>query len=312
LSASPLKSALLPPNVLGSLWMIAAMAAFALEDAFVKQAARDLPVSEVLILFGLGGTIAFWGLAGVRREPVFQSDVLATVMKVRFCFELVGRLFYILALALTPLSSTTAILQATPIFVVLGAALLFGETVGWRRWTAIFVGLIGVLIVLRPTGDSFTLLSLLAVVGTLGFSGRDLASRAAPAPLSTSVLGFYGFVTIVIAGVIFAFWEQAEMVFPPLHTLAALAAAVAFGVIAYSALMKAMRTGEVATVTPFRYTRLLFGVLLGVLWFDESVDIQMLVGCGVIVGSGLFILWRGKKRQSLPSTHAASGPRVRD
>ncbi|MET1414268.1 DMT family transporter [Roseibium sp. HPY-6] len=292
------KSALLSPNLSGSLWMVAAMAAFALEDAFVKHAAKDLPVSEVLMLFGFGGALTFWVLARLKRETVFHPDVLSPVMRVRFVFELLGRLFYILALALTPLSSTTAILQATPIFVVLGAALFFGESVGWRRWSAIFVGLIGVLIVLRPTGDSFSLLSLLAVIGMLGFSGRDLASRAAPATLSTNVLGFYGFITIIIAGVLFSFWEQPVVIVPTPSHLQALAAAVVLGVVAYTSLMKAMRTGEVAAVTPFRYSRLLFGILLGVVWFGETVDIQMLIGCGVIVASGLFILWRSNRARS--------------
>ncbi|WP_269583317.1 DMT family transporter [Roseibium sp. Sym1] len=291
-------NALLQPNVAGSLWMIAAMGAFALEDAFVKRAALQLPVSEILLLFGLGGALAFWALAAMNREPIFSRDVTSRVMRIRFVFELVGRLFYVLALALTPLSSTTAILQAAPIFVVLGAALFFGETVGWRRWTAIFTGLFGVLIVLRPTGDSFSMLSLLAVIGMLGFSGRDLASRAAPASLSTNILGFYGFVTIIVAGLVFGLWDRTPLILPSASALTALAAAVGCGVFAYGALMKAMRTGEVATVTPFRYSRLLFGVLLGVIWFEESIDAQMLIGCGIIVGSGLFILWRGNKARS--------------
>lgn len=295
MTSTSLKTAFHSPNAAGSLWMIAAMAAFALEDAFVKRAALHLPVSEVLLLFGAGGALMFCGLATLNRESVFNRDALSRVMRIRFCFELAGRLFYVLALALTPLSSTTAILQAAPIFVVLGAALFFGETVGWRRWTAILIGLIGVLIVLRPAGDSFSLLSLLAVIGMLGFSGRDLASRAAPASLSTNLLGFYGFLTIIIAGALFGAWDRSPLVMPTPPALLALAAAVGCGVFAYSALMKAMRTGEVATVTPFRYSRLLFGVLLGVVWFEETVDLQMLIGCGVIVGSGLFILWRGNK-----------------
>ncbi|MCK7611004.1 DMT family transporter [Roseibium sediminicola] len=299
MTSTSLKSAFLSPNAAGSVWMIAAMAAFALEDAFVKRAALHLPVSEVLLLFGAGGALLFWGLATLNRESVFNRDALSRVMQIRFCFELAGRLFYVLALALTPLSSTTAILQAAPIFVVLGAALFFGETVGWRRWTAIVIGLIGVLIVLRPAGDSFSLLSLLAVIGMLGFSGRDLASRAAPASLSTNLLGFYGFLTIIIAGALFGAWDRSPLVMPSSPSLLALAAAVGCGVFAYSALMKAMRTGEVASVTPFRYSRLLFGVLLGVVWFGETVDLQMLIGCGVIVGSGLFILWRGNKAKRI-------------
>ncbi|MHA7773966.1 DMT family transporter [Roseibium sp. M-1] len=289
------KNTLLSPNATGSLWMVAAMGAFALEDAFVKATATHLPVSEILILFGLGGSVLFFILAKAKRERIFTRDVFGRIMQIRFAFELVGRLFYVLALALTPLSSTTAILQATPIFVVLGASLFFGEKVGWRRWTAILLGLLGVLIVLRPAGDSFSLLSILAVIGMLGFSGRDLASRAAPATLGTTILGFYGFVTIVIAGLLYSLWDRTAFVQPEPPALLALAAAVSCGVFAYSALMKAMRTGEIATVTPFRYSRLLFGILLGTLWFGESIDAWMLTGCAIIVGSGLFILWRGNR-----------------
>lgn len=273
------------------------MAAFALEDAFIKRATSELPVGQVLVLFGLGGSAGFFGLAVLNRDRIFTRDVLSGVMQIRFAFELTGRLFYVLALALTPLSSTTAILQAAPICVVLGAAIVFGERVGWRRWIAIFIGLAGVLIVLRPTGDSFSTLSILAVIGMLGFSGRDLASRAAPATLGTSVLGFFGFLTVIIAGLLYSLWEAAEFQMPNGPVLLAIGASVACGIFAYSALMKAMRTGSVAAVTPFRYTRLLFGVLLGILWFDEAVDAQMLVGCCVIVSSGLFILWRGNRAQ---------------
>jgi drug/metabolite transporter (DMT)-like permease len=295
LPTRPLKLLLSQADVVGSLWMVAAMAAFALEDAFIKRAALELPVGQVLVLFGLGGSVGFLGLALFGGDRILTRGAVSPVMQVRFAFELTGRLFYVLALALTPLSSTTAILQAAPIFVVIGAVFVFGERVGRRRWMAIFAGLAGVLIVLRPAGDSFSWLSVLAVIGMLGFSGRDLASRAAPAALGTNVLGFYGFLTVIIAGVLYSLWEGAAFQKPGGSVLLAIGASVFCGVFAYSALMKAMRTGAVAAVTPFRYSRLLFGVLLGVLWFDEAIDAQMLVGCTVIVGSGLFILWRGNK-----------------
>ncbi|MEJ8474718.1 DMT family transporter [Roseibium algae] len=282
-------------NLLGSLWMVTAMGAFALEDTFVKGAAKQLPVAEILLLFGFLGALAFALLARLKGERLLNPDVGSKPMLFRFVFEFVGRLFYVLALALTPLSSATAILQATPIIVVLGAALFFGEKVGWRRWTAIFIGLIGVMIVLRPGGETFSLLSVLAVLGMLGFAGRDLASRAAPASLSTNVLGFYGFVTIIAAGAVFAVWDGNDLIVPCAAAWMSLVLAVVAGVFAYSALMKAMRTGEVSTVTPFRYTRLLFGVGLGVFVFGESLDPFMIGGCALIVASGLFILWRGAK-----------------
>lgn len=274
------------------------MAAFAVEDALVKAVTASLPVAQVLVLFGLGGAVVFAAAAVLRDERLFGADAVSPPMRVRVCFEVAGRLFYTLALALTPLSATTAILQATPIVVVAGAALLFGESVGWRRWTAIVVGLAGVLIILRPTPDGFSPLSILAVLGMLGFAGRDLASRAAPASLSTAALGFYGFVALMLAGGLYAGWEQRAFVLPDGRTWLILAAIAGLGACAYASLMKAMRTGAVASVTPFRYSRLLFGVALGLILFDERFDLAMAVGCGVVVASGLFILWRSGRRMT--------------
>jgi drug/metabolite transporter (DMT)-like permease len=281
-------------NLIGSIWMVASMAAFAVEDAFIKAAAEVLPVGQILIIFGLGGVLIFACIAKLNKDQLFVPDVLAPPMRVRMLFEIAGRLFYVLAISLTPLSATTVILQATPLVVVAGAALVFGEKVGLRRWIAIFGGLIGVVIVVGPGTNSFSMLSILAVIGLLGFAGRDLASRAAPPTVSTSVLGLYGFVSVFVAGVLFSAWGRAAYVWLNVEVSLYLLGAVLVGVAAYACLMKAMRTGEVSAVTPFRYTRLLFGIAFGVLLFGEQLNFQMLIGSGLIVVSGLCILWRNK------------------
>ncbi len=279
-------------NMLGSIWMIASMAIFAIEDAFVKAASNALPVGQILIIFGMGGAVMFASMARLNNEPLFIKDVVSRPMRIRVVFEIIGRLFYVLAIAVTPLSSATVILQATPLVVVAGAAMVFGERVGWRRWSAIFIGLVGVIVIIQPGTDSFSMLSVLAIIGMIGFAGRDLASRAAPATLSTSILGLYGFLSIVVAGSIFSIWQGASFVLPDVYTSFNLAGAILSGVAAYSCLMKAMRTGEVSAVTPFRYTRLLFGITLGVVLFGESLSSTMLLGSGMVVFSGLFIIWR--------------------
>jgi drug/metabolite transporter (DMT)-like permease len=276
--------------------MVLAMAAFAIEDAIIKLVTGALPVAEVLVLFGLGGAIVFALTARLQGDALFSVDIISRPMRIRVFFEVLGRLFYVLALALTPLSATTAILQATPIVVVLGAAVLFKEKVGWRRWSAIIVGLIGVLIILKPTPDSFSALSILALIGMLGFAGRDLASRAAPLSLSAAILGLYGFLAIILSGLLYWGWEQEAFVLPDFQTTLILGAAVLWGAFAYMSLMKAMRTGSVSVVTPFRYSRLLFGIALGVLFFEEKIDLSMAIGCAVVVASGLFILARGNRR----------------
>ena len=134
-------------NLIGSIWMIASMAVFAIEDAFVKAVSASLPVGQILIIFGIGGAVVFACLARFNSEPLFIKDVVSRPMRVRVIFEIIGRLFYVAAIAFTPLSSATVILQATPLVVVAGAALVFGERVGWRRWSAILIGLVGVTII---------------------------------------------------------------------------------------------------------------------------------------------------------------------
>lgn len=282
-------------NIVGAAWMIAAMAAFAVEDALVKAVSDLLPVGQILTLFGLGGAAIFVTIALRQGDALVTPDVFAPAMRLRVLFEITGRLFYVLALALIPLSTATVILQATPLVVVASAALIFGERVGWRRWTAIGLGLLGVMIILRPGTEGFSALSLLALVGMLGFAGRDLASRAAPRSLSTAILGLYGFLALAAAGLLFSAWQGASFQWPDARAALLLVAVILIGIGAYSCLMKAMRTGDVSAVTPFRYTRLLFGAALGNAVFGETLTLQLLVGSGLIVLSGLFILWRGQK-----------------
>jgi drug/metabolite transporter (DMT)-like permease len=278
--------------------MVASMAAFSAEDALVKAAAESLPVGQILCVFGFGGMLVFAGLAKRNRDPVFTADALSPVMLVRMLLEVTGRLFYVLAIALTPLSATTVILQATPLVVVAGAAMVFHEKVGLRRWMAILIGLLGVIVIVGPGSDGFSMLSILAVIGLLGFAGRDLASRAAPSRVRTSILGLYGFLSVFVAGALAALWRGEGFVWPTGKVACCLLGAVLVGVAAYGSLMKAMRTGEVSAVTPFRYSRLLFGIAFGVLLFGEQLSLQMMVGAGLIVVSGLFIIW--KKKSPVP------------
>jgi drug/metabolite transporter (DMT)-like permease len=284
-------------NVSGILWMIASMAAFAIEDAFLKTVTKQVPVGQVLMIFGLAGLCVFALMAKRVRAPLFQAQVFTRSMFYRAIFEFFGRLFYILAIALTPMSSATAILQAAPLFVVLGARIFLREKVSAQTWVAIFVGLAGVLIILRPSAEDFSALSLLAVIGTLGFVGRDLFSRTAPPSLTKEVLGFYGFSTMLIAGACYALWDGRAFVALHSQQMLMIAAALVAGVFAYTALMTAMRTGSIGAVTPYRYSRLLFGLSIGVLLFEEKLDAPMLLGCAVVIGAGLFIGWQNQRRQ---------------
>lgn len=290
-SPAPDRAASARANLRGSLMMTGAMAGFAVEDMFLKAAAEAMPVGQVLMLFGGLGMAVFWAAARFRGERGLDPAILSPILLLRALCEVTGRAGHTLALAFAGLTLTSVILQATPLVVVAGAALFFGERVGWRRITALAVGFAGVLLVLRPGTESLTAGALFAVLGMLGFAGRDLATRAAPARLSTLQLGIYGFGALVIAGALLLSVSGGATL-PGPGPLAAVAAATAVGVLAYALLTAAMRTGEVSAVTPFRYTRLVFGVALGAAIFGESLDGFTLAGAALIVGSGLYSLMR--------------------
>jgi drug/metabolite transporter (DMT)-like permease len=280
----------LTENQRGAAFMVASMAGFAVEDVFVKAAAQSLPLGQVLLTIGLLGMLMFAALAARQGEPVLPRALWSRPMLIRSGFEITGRLFYGLAITLTALSTTSAILQATPLVVVAGAALVFGERVSLQRWLAVLVGFAGVLVILRP-GSDFSPLSLLAVIGLLGFAGRDLATRAAPKGLSNRQLGALGFAMLATAGAILLVFSGGAHV-PSGMTLGYLAGGTIFGTLGYHALTYAMRTGEVSAVTPFRYTRLIFAMVLAMVLFGERPDLATWIGAALVVGSGLFALTR--------------------
>jgi drug/metabolite transporter (DMT)-like permease len=285
-------------NLRGSLFMVLAMAGFAFEDAFLKAASQHLPLGIVVTVMGALGMAMFAALAMARSDRPIPAILASRVMLWRSASEIIGRLFYALALALTPLSQTSAILQATPLVVVLGASWLFGEKIGLQRWLLIIAGFLGVLIIIRPGLEGFSALSLLAVAGLLGFAGRDLATRAAAPALTNAQLGVAGFLVLMLSGLIILLVVQPRISLNALG-LGMTAGAAVFGVLAYAALTQAMRTGEVGVVTPFRYARLLFALVLGFVVFGERPDALTLLGSAVIVACGVVILSQSRRRQPL-------------
>ncbi|PTQ74582.1 DMT family transporter [Celeribacter persicus] len=292
LSTDP--TALKAGNLKGALLMVLAMFCFSLEDMAIKSVAAHLPVGQVLTLFGLGGMAVFGLLTARRRERLIHPVMAERVMVIRAGFEVTGRVFFTLSLALTALSTTSAILQATPLVVAAAGVALFHERVTIGRWALIALGFAGVLLVIRPGLDGFTPLSILAVLGMIGFAGRDLATRAAPAVLSYAQLGLTGFAALVFSGLALTLWSGGWVLPSPVD-LATLVLAVSVGVAAYTALTMAMRMGELSVVTPFRYVRLLFAMVLGALVFGERPDAFELIGGAVIVGTGVLLMLTARR-----------------
>ena len=284
-------------NFRGILFMLLAMAGFALEDLFIKLLSSHIPVSQILFILGFGGTTVFIVIALLTHAPILHRDLLNKPVIVRTICELFAALFFTSAIALTPLSSVASILMTTPIMVTMGAAIFFGEKVGWRRWSAIMVGFFGVLLILRPGFDSFMPASLLAVISTIFLAVRDLATRTMQIDISTTTVSIYAFFAVGISG-FFAMPFFSAMVIPSSIEIMYFISAMFVGVIGYYAIVLATRNGDVSVISPFRYSRLVFAMLLSIIILKERPDLLTLSGAAIIVASGIYSFIReGRLKQ---------------
>lgn len=295
----------LSANQKGALFMALAMASFTINDAFVKAVTADMNAGQIIFVRGLVSSLLIAAFAWPARSLLRRRDLLAPKVVMRSVTEIGAALTYVMAVGELPLANTASILLALPLAVTLGAAVFLGEQVGWRRWLAIFTGFAGVLIVIRPGPDGFSL-GAIYVIGTVFFTTiRDLITRRIDASVPTlpitivtvvAITTFGGLAIVPLGG-----WQPLDMRMA-LH----LAAAAAFLVIGYQCAVIAIRSGEIGFVAPFRYTSLIWAIGISILFFGEIPDSWMSVGVAVIVTSGLYAFYRENRRGRAPPAQAAA------
>ncbi len=281
----------LSDNAQGALWMMLSMAGFVLNDTFMKSLAGEVPLFQAIFLRGLIATALIGALA-------WQRGALAHVPRgpdrrmilYRMVGEIGGTSLFLTALFNMPLANATAIIQAAPLTVTLAAALFLRHPVGWRRYTAIGVGFVGVLLIVRPGGEGFNAYSLAALGSVLFITLRDVATRG----LSVTMPGL--FVTVLtsvaitsFAGAVTAFedWQPVRW-----EILGRLACASVLLLLGYYAGIAAMRIGEIGFVSPFRYSNLLWALALGFFVFGDVPSWLTIAGAAIVMGTGLYTLHR--------------------
>ena len=292
-------------NLRGITLMLMSMALFAVEDMFLKWAAGDLPVGMVIFVAGAFGAPVFALLARLEGKRVLVPAAMQRAVLLRNAGEMVATFAYINALAVVDLSTVSAVLQATPLAVTLGAALFLRAAVGWRRWSAIAVGFAGVLLVIRPGMEEFRPESLWVLISVAGLALRDLAARAIPDDCSTAQVSCWGLLSVALLGAVMMVPGGAVM--PDAVQVGVLFGALVFGTAGYWAVVAATRTGEVAVVAPFRYARLIFAMAIGIVVFGERPDALMLAGAALVIGSGLYAFARERARKRALSLQGHSG-----
>jgi drug/metabolite transporter (DMT)-like permease len=269
-------------------------------DLAIKLAAGHMAQPQVVFLVGLSGCVTFAALALARGERLLVRDAAHPAVLARNVVEIVATCAMIVALGTTPLTVVGAILQATPLAVMAGAALFLKEQVGWRRWAAATMGFAGVLVVLKPWQAGIAPGAAVAVLAMLCLSGRDLLNRQAPRTLPTLVLAAHAMFAILSVGLVWSLAGPGRLL-PDAPPWGPIAMMVVFAPGAYFTIIASVRAAPVSVVAPFRYTRLLFLAALGIVVLGEQVDLPLVAGSALIIGSGLYALAR--ERRAAPALH---------
>lgn len=279
------------PNTLGALLMMASMASFTLNDTFIKLTDGQVPLPQLLFLRGLLSILLIVILS--RWLGAIHFDIARRdwgLIMVRSLAEVATAYFFLTALFNMPLANVTAILQMLPLSVALAAALFFNEPLGWRRMVAILLGFTGMLLIVRPGGEGFSLWSVYAMLAVLCVTVRDLATRRlTPGVPSMTVTLMAALVVTVCFGAVSVttVWVPVD---PVVGALIAGSSVAIIGGYFFSVLV--MRVGEISFIAPFRYTGLVFALILGFVVFGDWPERLTLVGAGIVVATGIFTLYR--------------------
>lgn len=286
------RDASLSDNLRGTLLMVTSMAAFTCNDAVIKSVTQSLPLYESVALRGIAVLAMMLVAACVQqggvRLRVARADRGPLVL--RTLADIGSTLLYLLALRRMALADLSAIMQALPLAVTLAAALVFGERLGWRRLSAIGIGFLGVVLILRPGTGAFDIWSALGLGAMFLIVVRDIATRSFSTATGSSTIAFYAALTVMLTGFVLGLSEDWRL--PTLREGALLMLAAGFLTVGYISAVATMRVGEISFVAPFRYTSLLVAIVLGVLVFGEWPDIWTWAGSGLVVGAGLYTILR--------------------
>jgi len=277
-------------NLHSIMLMIVAMGAFTIADLLIKILSQTLPVGQVMLILGLGSAFVFRILMAMKGEALLLTPLRQPAMMLRNVGDVVGSLSMCLALAYVPISTIGAVIQAVPLMLTAAGALFLGERVGVRRLSAILVGFSGVVFILQPGRADFNAMVVLALIAAIGLTVRDIGTKLLSREVSTLLVSFYGAMIFAISGGVLlsvtggASWPDATM-------LVMFLVMIGLGSVGYICVTTSVRIGEMSVVSPFRYSRLLFSVAVGVIVLGEQVNALMLFGCALTMGAGLYI-WR--------------------
>jgi S-adenosylmethionine uptake transporter len=276
---------------------------FALNDALGKWLVATFTVGQVMFIRSIGAfivlgpMIARQGTAQLVRvdRPVFHGfRAMLTAVE--------STLFYA-AVVYLPLADVMSFYMAGPIYVAALSHVMLGEKVGWRRWIAILIGFIGVLVILRPTSAAFSTGSVIALIGSFAFALTIITGRMLRGTSDTTLVTWQTICSLIIGGILcIGAWTPTEA-----FDWGAMLLLGVVACIAHLLIVRALKLAPAATLAPLHYTLLLWAIVFGWFFFGDIPDSQTIIGAGIVVLAGLFIVHRQKTVATVPPEDVAKG-----
>ena len=282
---------LLSDNMRGAAFMSITMAAYVANDTVMKLLSDQLNLYQAMFLRGIFTTLLIGGLCLIKGVLIYRipkGDRLTITL--RLVGEVGGTVFYLTALFHMPIANASAIMQALPLAVTLAGAIFLSETVGWRRYLAIFAGFFGVLMIVRPGSDGFNEYSMFAVIAVLFIVLRDISTRRLSVGFPSLFVSLLTSVSVMTVGAGMSLTEEWRPV--AFSEVVMLAVAASFIIFGYLFSVMAMRVGDISFSSPFRYTTLIWAIILGYVVFGDIPDSWTIMGSLIIVGSGVYTFYR--------------------
>jgi drug/metabolite transporter (DMT)-like permease len=278
-------------NLRGILAVLVASTAFVLNDALIKLVSSELPASEIIVLRGILATLML--IAGVVALGAVRpiSVLFEPMMLLRVASAATATVFIVLSLRRLPLATVTVVLQVTPLAVIAGSSILYGDKVGWQRWAAALTGFLGVALIVKPGGGSFGIAVYVLLTALLFTTTRDLTTRGLSHDIPSVFVAAASSAAIMLAGVFLVPFDEAWIV-PSSWAWAIMTVSAACLFVANTFMIMALRTGEIAVVAPFRYAPVPLAVVLGYLWWGDLPDTLGFAGTCLVLGAGLYTLHR--------------------
>ena len=279
-------------NIKGAIYMCLSMAGFVLNDAVIKYASADIGMYQSIFVRGCFAVIII-GIACIYNGAfkIIPNRLDHKLIIWRTLAEIFATITFLTALFYLPIANITALLQALPLTVTLAASWFLGEKIGWRRGVAILIGFIGVLLIIQPGTDEFNVYSILGIFCVIFVTIRDLVVRKFSAKISTLYVAFITAAAIALVGGFLTFTYEGWIPMK-LNEVILLFIASTLIFVGYFFAISAMRSGQVSFVSPFRYTIMIWAIILGYLIWGDIPNNLTLLGISIVIGMGIFTFWR--------------------